>query len=241
VDPLPLSLSALPGARTRESAFSYACGACGRCCHDKQIRVSPYELARLASSRGLSTSLLIERYTEGGTTLSVRGDGGCVFLSPRGCTVHADRPLVCRLYPLGRVAGSDGSERFVDHPPHPETEGRYGEDGTIAEFLEGQGVGPYLLASDRYYDVLLRMVDALQALPEEEAALAIEEAAESGSPAATSDRFLDVDSVVDAECRRRGTPRPADVEGRVELHLEVLRRWVSSVAGGERARDAAGD
>jgi hypothetical protein len=32
----------------RDSAFTYACHACNRCCRNKAIRVSPYEILRLA-------------------------------------------------------------------------------------------------------------------------------------------------------------------------------------------------
>ena len=28
----------------RDSAFSYTCHACNRCCHNKAIRVNPYEI-----------------------------------------------------------------------------------------------------------------------------------------------------------------------------------------------------
>ena len=50
-----------------------------------------------------TTTDVISRYTRDGTALAVRPDGSCVFLGPQGCSVHAGRPLVCRLYPLGVV------------------------------------------------------------------------------------------------------------------------------------------
>ena len=59
---------------------------------------------------GLDTTQFLARYTEaGGTVLRTREeDRGCVFLGPRGCTVHPDRPLACRLYPLARWVAPDG-------------------------------------------------------------------------------------------------------------------------------------
>src|SRR6202163_3878351 len=48
----------------RDSAFSYACHACNRCCRNKAIRVSPYEILRLARYIGISTTQFIENHTE---------------------------------------------------------------------------------------------------------------------------------------------------------------------------------
>jgi uncharacterized protein len=124
-----------PVVRTRESAYSYDCRACGRCCHDKLIPVNPYEIARLASNRGLSTTEAIERFTDGGVALAVGDDGACVFLGAGGCLVHPDRPLVCRLYPLGAVADHEGHEVFVELEAQPGSDGRSGAEGTVADYL----------------------------------------------------------------------------------------------------------
>ena len=58
-----------------------------------------------------------------------RDDGACGFLGEAGCTVHPDRPLVCRLYPLGRAVAPDRTETFAALTPDPETAGVYGADG----------------------------------------------------------------------------------------------------------------
>jgi hypothetical protein len=64
---------------TRERLFSYECHACRCCCHDKIIRVNPYEVARLAKNLHLSTIEFLSRYTTAnGTTLRhtrIRGAG----------------------------------------------------------------------------------------------------------------------------------------------------------------------
>jgi Fe-S-cluster containining protein len=41
-------------------------------------------------------------YAENDATLRHNDDGACIFLGEAGCTVHSDRALVCRLFPLGR-------------------------------------------------------------------------------------------------------------------------------------------
>ena len=143
----------------RDSAFSYQCRACNRCCRDKIIQVNPYELLRLSRGLGLPVAEVVERYTDDGVRLRQREDGSCVFLGAAGCSVHAERPLVCRLYPLGRIVGPD-SEEFVDAAPHPETAGAWGADGTIADYLDQQDAWPYMELADAYFGLLQKLLQA---------------------------------------------------------------------------------
>src|SRR5215470_9862277 len=98
----------------RSEAFDYVCRRCLKCCHHQRIQLNPYELARLARNLGLTTTEFRAAWTEHGDGLALRQTetGACVFLGSEGCTVHPDRPLVCRLYPLGRHVSADGSEAF---------------------------------------------------------------------------------------------------------------------------------
>ena len=149
----------------RESSFSYTCHACNRCCHNKAIRVNPYEILRLARYLGISTTQFIERHTEaGGTVLRPKENGDCGFLGERGCSVHSDRPLACRLYPLARWVTPDGAESFGDLAPHPKTEGVYGRSGTVQDYLDQQQLAPFFEISERYGKLYQRMVDILEKL-----------------------------------------------------------------------------
>jgi Fe-S-cluster containining protein len=110
--PLPLLPAAPLGAA---GAFSYEYKRCLRCCTGKRIRVNPYEVFRLARHLGTSTTDFLARYTiEGGTELARTGDERCVLLGESGCSVHPDRPLVCRLYPLGRHVKGGEPDRYVE-------------------------------------------------------------------------------------------------------------------------------
>jgi Fe-S-cluster containining protein len=123
----------------RDSAFSYQCNVCSRCCHNKAIRVGAYEILRLARRLGITTTEFIERHTEaGGTVLRMQDENnrGCIFLNQQGCGVHSDRPLACRLYPLARWVDADGTESFGHLTPHPKTEGIYGTSATVADYLD---------------------------------------------------------------------------------------------------------
>lgn len=150
---------------TRDSAYSYACHGCNRCCHNKAIRVTPYEILRLARLLGISTTDFIADHTEaGGTVLRAKPNGDCGFLNERGCSVHPDRPLACRIYPLARWVTPEGVESFGHLMPHPQTAGVYGTSGVVQDYLDQQGLAPFFAMSDRYGAVYQRMVDLLATL-----------------------------------------------------------------------------
>ncbi|HEY1426761.1 MAG TPA: YkgJ family cysteine cluster protein [Caulobacteraceae bacterium] len=223
--PAPSASSGRPAATpaaARGEAFAYACNRCSRCCWHKVIQVNPYEIARLARRVGLSTGDFTARYTEDGTgaQLTRREDGSCSFLGPEGCGVHPDRPLVCRIYPLGRHVAPDGSERWSHLAPHPQTAGVYGADGTIGDYIAAQGALPYMQATDDYTAWLRRAYDVVA-----EAA----DAAEDGPSAAD---MLDMDSVIAAHCSGRGVEEPLDIEARKALHLAILAEWLDQLEGG---------
>ncbi len=223
-----------PARRTRESVFAYACARCRRCCHDKRIHVNPYEVARLARNRGLSTTELLARYTtEAGTELATTETGACVFLTDAGCGVHADRPLVCRLYPLGRHVDEDGGETFSELAPHPETEGVYSVFGTVDGFLEAQGVRPFTAAADRYLELVTRLSARLSEAVEREPELQADlRAALDAPPAGAVPEWLDLDRVVEAWRRERGLPAPATAEAAMAMHIEALDAWQLNLSPG---------
>src|SRR5580704_6108958 len=140
----------------RNSPFSYLCNACGRCCHNKVITLSPYDLIRLARAAGITTREAIDRFTiRRGSILKFSDGGACVALEGAHCGVHRGRPLACRLYPLGiECVGDVDNEKFVMLEPAAGSLGGYGVEGDVDIFLAAQGVGEYLAANARYASLL---------------------------------------------------------------------------------------
>jgi len=231
---------------TRESRFSYDCHACKRCCHDKIIHVNPYEAARLAGYLGLTTTELLNRHTSAnGTTLKQTEQGACIFLTAQGCGVHPDRPLVCRLYPLGRRVTADGKETFREVLPHPQTEGQYGSSGTVQEFLTKQGAQPFIEAVERYVAVVGRMADKIRSLMRQDNNLGIDikDIVEHYPDPESSDvpSWVDLDQAVERFCTRHQIEVPTNVESRMRLHVQAIEEWLghsSSHQGG--AHDGEG-
>jgi uncharacterized protein len=142
------------------SAFSYVCNGCGRCCRDKVITLSPYDVIRIARAAAISTGAALARYTiRRGSILRFLPDGRCAALDGLRCTIHPGRPLACRLYPLGleRSPGAGGTgyvEHFVGLEPAAGSLGIYDSCGTVADFLDSQGAGAYLDAVARYHPLV---------------------------------------------------------------------------------------
>lgn len=86
---------------------AFACKRCGKCCEGKGgIVLSEKDLERLAAASGTSRAETIAAYAEisnGKLRLRVGPDGRCVFFKTgSGCSVHADKPDVCRAWPFFR-------------------------------------------------------------------------------------------------------------------------------------------
>jgi uncharacterized protein len=228
------TLAQVDFALQRESAFSYQCNACSRCCHNKAIRVGPYEILRLARRLGMTTTEFIARHTEaGGTMLRMREENNhaCIFLDDKGCSVHPDRPLACRLYPLSRWVDADGRESFGHLTPHPQTAGVYGTSGTVGDYLDKQGVAPFLEMGDRYGAVYQRMLDRLESLDADELERRpsrrnnVDET-ESGLAASP---WIDIDKTITEFCAANRRPMPDDIEGAVAIHIEAIDSWIASL------------
>ena len=138
--------------KPRAEPFGYACGGCRNCCRQHLVPVNDYEIGRLARRLGLTDEAFRARFTRRGegAQLAHTAADDCIFLGPDGCSVYADRPLTCRLYPLWRSLDGEGNEVWRHAPPHPETRGDYAVTGTIADFLDAQDAHAHIAAQDAH-------------------------------------------------------------------------------------------
>lgn len=147
------------------------CSRTGTCCHGKMVCINPWELARLAAAKGLTSRVFRDRYCEFGgirlrfdITVDWKGLTACSqYVSDCGCNVYVARPLVCRLYPFGRLRR--GKELHYVHLgssfpclvscpevvdlPHQ----------TVADYLAGQDVMASETAQDKYLELMQRLAD----------------------------------------------------------------------------------
>jgi Fe-S-cluster containining protein len=207
-----------PKATSRLEPFGYVCQRCARCCHHKGIQVNPYEIARLARKLGQTTTEFRMAWTQDSARAMLKRTdaGACEFLGASGCTVHSDRPLVCRLYPLGRHVLADGTEWFSHLEPHPQSAGHVSADNTIAEYLEKQGAQPFIVAADEYFYWLCAASDCLV----EEGSSTHSDQSSQDNPAVSE--LLDMDVAITRHCNSIGIVEPNDLDDRMKMHLRIL-------------------
>jgi Fe-S-cluster containining protein len=224
----------------RKNSFSFACRACGHCCAGKVIMVGPHEVLGMARALGITTTEFLERYTEnGGTTLRFGTDGHCVFVTAAGCRVHPRRPLVCRLYPLGRMVDDAGEERFALFPQEPGCGAETGGSGTVESFLESQDVGPYFEWSRSYGLLYRRMIGLLDRLGVEgrvEVSAVERPGGRPARPAHVDPEPLSSWQDIDAA---KGIVVPAGIEEAIDLHLTAMLEWLDGLEA--RVGPAPGD
>jgi Fe-S-cluster containining protein len=138
----------------RGTPFSYRCNLCGRCCQDKVITLSPYDVICIARASEMSTGEVVGRYTiRRGSILRFLPEGRCAALEGVRCTLHRGRPLACRLYPLG-LERTATHEHLIELEPAEGSLGLYGADSTAGDFIDANGTAAYLAAIERYRELI---------------------------------------------------------------------------------------
>lgn len=105
-------------------ADCHDCQGCSACCRNMgdTVKLDPMDLWRLKKGTGKGFAELMEREIELGIAdgmilpnlrMTSEGDA-CPFLNMQGrCSIHAYRPGLCRLFPLGRYYEEKGFKYFL--------------------------------------------------------------------------------------------------------------------------------
>lgn len=152
------------------------CSRTGTCCFGKRVWINPWELSNLAHAKGLSPLEFRDRFTEfGGIRLKFDGkqsankQAACSqYDHANGCSVHLGRPLVCRLYPLGRQLQSEQSHYLFQGTVFPCLEGCPEvidlPQMSVAEYIAGQGTELFETAQNLYLALMEQIADGAFAL-----------------------------------------------------------------------------
>jgi Fe-S-cluster containining protein len=121
-----------------------------QCCQDITIVLTPYDVLRLKKALSISSHEFLDKYTiilpKKNRLIPLvilkmnEGDKKCPFVTKEGCSVYADRPWPCRMFPLDM--NDDGTFCQITDSSHclglkEEKKWR------IYEWLLDQGVVPY--------------------------------------------------------------------------------------------------
>jgi Fe-S-cluster containining protein len=179
---------------------------------------------RLAGALKISTTEFRQKYLNQQMLKHKPDSDACIFLGENGCTVHKDRPLVCRLYPLGRLRLDTGREIFTELTPHPKSEGEYGTSSTVEGYLQTQEIESYLQAEKSYSEVIKQMTNAALGGFQPPAKGRSNKRKLTGF--SYTDWILDPDPLILQYCNMNKIEFPADVQKKLELHIEALYEWI---------------
>lgn len=147
------------------------CSRTGTCCHGNQVFLNPWELAILAREKGISPKEFRDLYCDyGGIRLRFNGEknksgkSACSqYVEDFGCSVHNGRPLVCRLFPLGRQIQSEKAIYIYQGETFPCLIGCPEVKDlpflSVEDYLKGQQTALFEKAQDEYLELMQNIAD----------------------------------------------------------------------------------
>ncbi len=142
------------------------------CCRDLDLTLTPYDILRMRTSLGKSSIDFLRAHTTGHKgpdtnfpifKLRMTNDSShrCAFVTDEGCSVYADRPGACRMYPLGRATRPDGkggvTEQFFIVKEDHCMGFKEADEWTGDTWKKDQGFQEYTASNDRYMNILARV------------------------------------------------------------------------------------
>ena len=153
--------------------FQFTCDKSGKCCKnrfDNPILLSPYDVHRLRQNLNISSSEFADQFgmkilgSESQLPIMLldfewtsRNRNKCPFLRSYGCKVYKDRPLVCRMYPVGRAIDRDMSSYFFLTKVADYCKLGQGKEHAVEQWLDEAEVEPYFEWNDRFHSLFMEM------------------------------------------------------------------------------------
>jgi len=104
-----------------DGTFNFSCSGCGNCCkHREDILLNARDIFNIAKQLGMTTAKVQQQY--GDTYIGQSSRIPVIRLAPKGpqricpmlvgnrCKVHAAKPIVCALFPLGRYIACENEK-----------------------------------------------------------------------------------------------------------------------------------
>ncbi len=159
--PFPQS-PVLPTMVDEKYVIQFSChkgiGCWNACCSNIDISLTPYDVLRMKTRLGISSTEFLKDYTlpyemdkdsiAGVKLRAVENGSACRFMKPEGCAIYEDRPTACRYYPVALLSMRKQDEYVdrdsyaivkEDHCKGHEVDRRI----TIADYREEQGLPQY--------------------------------------------------------------------------------------------------
>ena len=156
-----------------DDSFTFRCGrdlACfTHCCRDVAIVLTPYDVLRLKRALGVDSTTFLQKYTISPFTPEQKipvvllkmdpESKRCQLVAEEGCTVYANRPWSCRMYPLGvaqpkNPTPTDRAFYFLVQEDLCQGHGQ-GEQTTVRQWTESQGAEEYEMMGASFKELML--------------------------------------------------------------------------------------
>ncbi|MBF0105174.1 MAG: YkgJ family cysteine cluster protein [Deltaproteobacteria bacterium] len=159
-----------------KSSFCFSCEkgiACyNKCCGDINIFLTPYDVLRMQKHLGVSSDEFLSKYCIQPFTKEQKlpvvllkmqdtAEKECPFVREEGCSIYADRPWSCRMYPIGlasqKVRSEDtGGEEFYFLQEDAFCQGHATKkEWNVGAWVEDQGALLYEKFSSLYREIIL--------------------------------------------------------------------------------------
>ena len=129
----------------KDDSFSFGCSRCGKCCRNREdILLTPLDLFKIARHLNKTITEILEEYCE-----CYEGEHSqlpvvriepreyrrtCPFAAKEGCRIHPVKPVVCALFPLGRM--TDAMTKEFSYFLHSVSCGSRRQTRTVRQWLD---------------------------------------------------------------------------------------------------------
>jgi hypothetical protein len=164
-----------------DDTFAFKCRVCGKCCKNRDdILLTTRDLFNIAKHFKLTMIQALEKYCESFIGNSSRipivrlkpvgPNRNCPLLNGDRCSVHESKPVVCAVFPLGRVVTSAdreqgvkaGDKLVIQYILNPINCGSVSRKYTVRQWLERFGIP----IDDSLYivwtDTIIRLMENMQ-------------------------------------------------------------------------------
>lgn len=97
-----------------DDEFRFKCRGCGKCCKNRfDLLLTPRDLFNIARGLGIPINKVIKQFCEPyvgadsqAPIIRIKPQGrqnACPFLSGKRCGIHAIKPGICAMFPIGRI------------------------------------------------------------------------------------------------------------------------------------------
>ena len=142
-----------------DDIFYFKCRGCGKCCKQREdVLLTSRDLYNMAKKLGITIETAIDTYCEayiGNSSrmpivrILPRGvNNACPFLKDKRCSIHEAKPVICAMYPVGRMLVAEDMEKGISpgapikagYILNPVTCGSIKKKQTVRSWLERFGI-----------------------------------------------------------------------------------------------------